>query len=966
MQPNFRTTRGLAGLLGAALAACVLAGMPALAQTSGEIEGRVTDSQGLAIPGAAVTLSGEALVVPQTAVTLSDGSYRFRSLRRGAYDIQVRISGFSSFVREGVLVEGARTITIPVTLSVATVAETVTVTGEAPVVDVRTTAISNDFGAEELHDVPSATDVWAVLAQTPGVRMRGYDVGGSHKSQQTAYESFGIRRQNRVLADGVDTTEGEGGTGFYFDYYSIEEFTTAAAGADVEMTGPGSMIVMTMKSGGNEFSSLIHGDYEPGAFVGDNLDSDLEARNFSGNPNLLFWEAHADVGGPILRDKAWFYGFYNHFRIDKQVSGVDPDVATDLGDFDQFGGKITAAPTSRDQILLYTNYQLKQKPKRGLSNTIGPDSVLAQDSWSWAHKAEWQRVWDERTFTTVAVKHFGFGWPMVPQVDPESNPPRYDQATSILTGAGWFSGVNGAPPFTFERWKPQVTATANHYVPDFGGSHDFKVGYEFQIDSRRFGANSNSGHIRYLDDSSQGRPHGVDQIALFSMPADGQIEADSRNTHHDLFAQDTWRPHARLTLNLGLRYGRQRTHFLASESNPRFADFFPTGATEEQTLVVWDTWAPRLGATWEIAAGSVVKAHFGRYFVNLADAHRRADPANVAWIRFDFLDPNGNGLYDGSDELGTVRATSGATGTELTAIGTPVNPDLEPEYVDEFSVTLEHELFEDTALRASWVQKRLNADSGQWNFPQQLALLDGAGIPCGTDFACPTNALTGEPIRIQRVPDSVADVVDIGTDTFPGMEARYDTIQIAADRRFAGGFFLQASFDYQWRDEFRAAAGESTSPLTADPIDVGSDGHGAVWQNHSLEVDFRQQTTNWNGRLLARYALDWGAAVSANLRYQSGWPWAPIQTVAVPGSGTQRVFLSDLDENRSEDTTLLDLRLEKSFAFEGAQLTAMVDIYNALNSNAVTNFNLRTGANYYDVIAALDPRAAKVGLRLTF
>ena len=692
--------------------------------------------------------------------------------------------------------------------------------------------------------------------------MRGYDVGGSHKSQQTGYESFGIRRQNRILADGVDTTEGESGTGFYFDYYSIEEFTTSAAGADVEMTGPGSMVVMTMKSGGNEFSGLLHGDYEHESFVGNNVDSELEARNFTGNPNILFWEAHADLGGPIVEDRAWFYGFYNHFRIDKQISGVDPNLATDLGDFDQFGGKITAQLTNQDQLIAYTNYQLKEKPQRGLSNTVGPDSVLAQASWSWAHKGEWQRVWDDRTFSTLAVKHFGFGWPMVPQVDPESNPPRFDQATGIHTGAGWNTNITGTPPFTFERWKPQVTATVSHYVPDFLGSHDFKFGYDFQIDSRKFGANSNSGHVRYIDDSTQGRPHGVDQIALFSMPADGQINADSRNTHHDLFAQDTWRPHARLTLNIGVRFGQQRTHFLDSESNPLFADFFPTGVTQGQTLVTWNTWAPRLGATYEIADGTVLKGHYGRYYVNLADAHRRADPANVAWVRFDFLDQNANGLYDGAQELGTLRAESGATGTAIRTLGTPVNPDLAKEYVDEFSVSFEHEVVTDTALRASYVRKHLNGDSGQWNVPQQLALLDGRGIPCGTDFDCPINALTGAPINVQRVPDDVANVVNIQTDTFPGIEATYDTIQFAANRRFAGGFFVQASFDYQWRDEFRSASGESRSPLTADPIDVGTDGHGTVWQNHSLDVDFRQETTNWNGRLLARYSFPYGIAVS--------------------------------------------------------------------------------------------------------
>ena len=366
---------------------------PAFGQTLGLIEGTVADGQGLAVPGATVTLAGEALIAPQLAITLVDGSYRFRALGRGSYDVTFELPGFQTLVREGVVVEGSRVIRIDAVLELAAVAETVTVTGAAPVVDIRTTALVNDFGAVELQEVPSATDVWAVLGQTAGVRMRGFDVGGSHKSQQTGYESFGVRGQNRILADGVDTTEGETGTGFYFDYYSIEEFTTTAAGADVEMTSPGSLVMMTMKSGGNDFSGLFHGDYEHANFVGDNTDADLEARGYTGNPNLLFFETHADVGGPIVRDRAWFYAFYNHFRIDKAVSGVDRAVATDLGDFDGFGGKVTVRLTDRDRIIGYTQWGLKEKPKRGLSTDVGPDSVLAQASWSWAHKAEWQRIW---------------------------------------------------------------------------------------------------------------------------------------------------------------------------------------------------------------------------------------------------------------------------------------------------------------------------------------------------------------------------------------------------------------------------------------------------------------------------------------------------------------------------------------------------------------------------------------------
>ena len=89
--------------------------------------------------------------------------------------------------------------------------------------------------------------------------------------------------------------------------------------------------------------------------VGDNTDADLGARGYTGNPNLLFFETHADLGGPIVRDRAWFYGFYNHFRIDKAVSGVDRRVATDLGDFDSFGGKATLRLTARDRLIGYTN-----------------------------------------------------------------------------------------------------------------------------------------------------------------------------------------------------------------------------------------------------------------------------------------------------------------------------------------------------------------------------------------------------------------------------------------------------------------------------------------------------------------------------------------------------------------------------------------------------------------------------------
>src|SRR5262249_6455868 len=157
------------------------------------------------------------------------------------------------------------------------------------------------------------TDVWGALSEAPGIRLQGFDVGGSHKSQQSGYESFGVQNQAKVVSDGIDHTEGVGGTGFYEDYYANEEVSVSALGSDVEMNSPGPCIVTPTKRGGTAFKALDHASYEPGSFVGSNgAASDISSRGYvcppdttgapsCNNPNLLFWETHVDLGGPVMK-----------------------------------------------------------------------------------------------------------------------------------------------------------------------------------------------------------------------------------------------------------------------------------------------------------------------------------------------------------------------------------------------------------------------------------------------------------------------------------------------------------------------------------------------------------------------------------------------------------------------------------------------------------------------------------------
>src|SRR5205809_3176621 len=257
-----------------ALAVGVILAAPASAQVGqGRLTGVANDAQGAVLPGVTVTVTSPALIGTRTAVTEADGKYLLVSLPSGTYKLTFDLQGFRQFIRENVQVVLGQTITVDAQLQIGGLAENVVVTGASPVVDVATTKVGTHLSGEELTGVPNSTDVWGALSEAPGVRLQGFDVGGSHKSQQSGYEVVGVQNQARVISDGVDHTEGVGGTGFYEDYYANQEVSVGALGSDVEMNSGGAASVTSIKSGGNQFKGREHLTYEPGSFVGSNGDT---------------------------------------------------------------------------------------------------------------------------------------------------------------------------------------------------------------------------------------------------------------------------------------------------------------------------------------------------------------------------------------------------------------------------------------------------------------------------------------------------------------------------------------------------------------------------------------------------------------------------------------------------------------------------------------------------------------------
>jgi hypothetical protein len=945
------------------LANLLAAGL-AFSQGVGRLEGVVRDAQGLVLPGATVTLTGVGVMGARTATTDVDGSYRFPALTPGTYNLVFELSGFQTLNREGVIVITGQTFTINVNLEIATVAETITVTGESPVVDVKTTGVVSTFGQTQLQDIPSATDMWAVLGQTPGIRMQGYDVGGTHKSQQTNYESFGIRSQVRIITEGINSTEGTGGTGGYFDFNSIAEYQVSAQGADVEMSTPGAQVIASVKSGGNEFSGIESIDYTGRDFVTDNIDAALEARAGTSAPLRKFWEGHLDLGGPILKDKLWFYGAYNHYYVNKVISGSPEDVATDIGIFDMYSIKLNWKISQKDQFFGYSQWSLKQKPFRGLSLLVPADSIRAQYSWFWVQKGEWQRVWSDRVFGSVFVGLFGYGWPMEPRVDPETHPPRLDVATGAQRGAGW-------QPFTYNRYKPQTTGSFSWYVPNKAGSHDFKFGWDWQIDSNGTIRSTASGALRYRDNSNLGSPPpgapadmlgAADQISFFSVP----ISVDDRNRHTDFFAQDIWTVSDRVTLTLGLRFGRQSLYYLGSSQTPQLSEFFPPADVRAGDVGSWNNVAPRLGVTFDVTGKgkTVFKAYYGRYYANIGSGIAAANPAGQTELRYKFLDPNHNGLYDGSQELGDLITCIGVCGEG--GATTPI--DFKLMYVDEYSLSLEHELKADTSLRFSYVRKSSKDNWGansmnyttfsQINTSREIQnLTQSIDTPC---TGCP-GGFAGQTLHLRDLPPGAPDNEFAYINAPGNTDGSYNTVQFAFNRRFKQNFFFNASFDYQWRTEMRSPDGLYDRPLYADPIQN-------FWvPEYNKDVSLRQSNISTNLRLSGRYELPHQFGLAGTYRHQSGWPWAPIYNATLPTVGTVPVFLENVDNNYSDNVDLVDFRLDKTFSFGSkVRVTGILNIYNLLNVNSETMFNLRTGSGFNEIIDWIPGRTIQVGAKLQF
>jgi hypothetical protein len=401
------------------LFACILAvwAVPAHAQAIGSIFGKVTDPSGAVLPGVTVTVTGTGLQQPLVAVTSESGTYQFPSVPLGTYSVTFELTNFKKALRQNVVISSGFNAGIDVKLELGQMSEEVTISAAAPVVDTKKTATGATFTSDVLEKIPTSRDPWQIINMAPGVQA-GLNVGGSASGQQVSLAARGTSANVQWNLEGGSITDlSSNSSPSYYNFDAFDQIQVTTGGGDVSVQSSGLSINLVTKSGSNVFKGSATGTFENGSMQAQNVSHaqfNAGSNGFlSGNPVKKIDVLSAEYGGPILKNKLWFWagvdrqdinvGIVNFFDpslgsfcqqlISAQKQGSLASLVT-YGKIGDVNHCLANDKTVIKDIQYKINYQLNSKNKfqylygsdnkyrnhRGASPTTAPESTFQQTS----------------------------------------------------------------------------------------------------------------------------------------------------------------------------------------------------------------------------------------------------------------------------------------------------------------------------------------------------------------------------------------------------------------------------------------------------------------------------------------------------------------------------------------------------------------------------------------------------------
>jgi hypothetical protein len=930
----------------------LLVGSAAAQEQTGVLQGRVTDASGSVLPGVTVTVTGPTILGgSKVAVTTEAGLYRIPNIPIGSYDVKFELSSFATKLFEGIRVQADVTFTLEAQLSVAAVQETVTVAGQAPIIDTGDTKVAFTFSQDLMNTVPNARDPWAMMSQAPGVVTSSINVGGTQTGNQPSFTGHGAdARQATYLLNGANVTDNtnNGGSQFYFDVDSFDEMQVEINSHSAEIQTPGILLNIVPKSGTNNLHGTGSGYFGNDAIQSNNVTDSLRALGVNRASNLhKYLDTGFDLGGPLVHDRVFFWGAYRYQEVQNFITGtVNPDGSFPIDRTYLWypSGKVNWQVTPQHNFSTYFNMAQKKRFDRGLSALMPVDTTTNQQGAPIARLFTFRDDWVPGSRLLISLKanimDQGFELKAQPGVATATTPARMDIATGV-----WSS----APPTEFGIGKNlrDFGGTANYSgLALLGGQNDIKIGAEIAT-YRAFG-NQGGGvaQTTYPADHrllfNNGQPF---EVIEYASGAQSVV-----NPTRSAFIQDAWH-RGGITLNLGLRWDRQ-ANSLAAVTAPT-SRFFPQPVQQQATgnLITWNTLSPRVGVIYDLTgnAKTLLKASYSRYVWQLwTDKGSQASTAGDRSITYLWNDLNGDKLFE-PGETGAVVAV-----TDPAAHPVAIDPNLAPTKTDEVTGALTRELMPNVSLSATFMYRK-DRDL-TWLINPAISPADYTqvtGIDPGPDGKVGT-ADDGGPITFYELAKARVALSPNFLTTWPGFEQEYRGFEIQLYRRLVNHWQVVGSLTVGQQRELYGP-GSYQSPQDIDKI------NGTRVANSLPYI----------AKVEGSYALPAGFTLAAFYQYLSGTHFnRTVNAVAALGrslnQGNVVALIGQRYGNSYDPLNLLDLRLSYAPPVSHGRLTLNLDGFNMLNINTITSQQTLSGAAFGTVLNFIPPRMLRFGASFRF
>ena len=965
-------------VMGLMLAAAALLLLPMSASAQSTIAGLVTDSTGSILPGVTVEATSPALIERvRTATTDGQGRYSIVDLRPGEYTVTFTLTGFSTFKREGIQVASNTNVPVNAELRVGSLEESITVAGDSPVVDVQTTARRQVLTRDSLDAIPTSRNFQQIGSLIPGVKMSAPDVGSSNSMNMTTLSGHGLGgKETTYQVDGMDmrSMSNEGTVQYYPNNAMTQEFNYQTSGIGADTQGGGLRLNMIPQTGGNAFHGTLYAGGSPDSWIGDNINGNpkFEALNFtSGDGSTKIIEVNTSAGGPIKKDRLWYYGSWRYQAVDQVVADTQyptgpvnrsnwwrPETWNGApGISDQFiknlSLRLTSQLTQRDKITLYYDRTYKaqwhdlvagQDPDTA-SRVTDPKHLVYYNAQAKYTATISSRVLFESGYSATLENRTSS---QQPGIDLERGTAAWFARAAhsdITTGRRWWAanqGVRGVFPARYNL------ASSLSYVT---GSHAMKAGWQWA-----FGQEKNT--TDFNADLVQQYRNGVpDSVTVRNTPtlAEEKINADM-----GIYVQDAW-TRKQMTINLGVRFDYLNSS-IEETAVPagRFVPFRHQDRVED--LPNFTTLSPRLGIAYDLFgdAKTALKASYGWYaetwFTGFA---RRYNPMTAQNEARTWSDPNGDDIAQ-DNEIGPPANR---------LFGIPVltrrpDPDLKRGYNTELTLGVQHQLFPGFAVNGTWYRRALH----------NLERLDDLSLTLN-DYTRVSivSPVDGEVITVYNllpskfgVPPDQVDVTSDDSDkrrsTYNGVEAGFSarfsnggtafggwsaerTIDVNCDSTFDPNTFRfcdQSEFGMPWRHEFKLAG--------AYPLPLGLQASAAVvsWAGSSRGV-------TWSISRTTRYAADCIAPCT---------PGAVVVPSLTPT--TLNVALVQPGTLFNERWSQVDLGIRRMFKFGEKSLNTDLQAFNAFNTAVIRTVNQTFGSQLGRPTATLEGRVVRLTVTFKF